>query len=429
MAKHRGIYKRGCVWWYRYADASGKIARMSSFSKKQADAVELRSKATLAVRDGKEPEAPKNISSYSFYDLAEKYLSWIAGQQASADLKGYIIDRLKEREIVLPGDNGDMQTVKLGPLPLRRFNYYLIEQLQTDLKRKELRAPRKNSKRVKDSTAINGLKDSGCNRILSTIKHMFSKAVEWDMVEETTLKKIRKIKLPKEVGRLRYLFAKEAQALVSVCETQLQPIVITALHTGMRKGEILKLKWDNVDMHHGFILLDKTKNGERREIPINNTLRETQNKLPRNFTGEKENRKLVPYVFHDPGTFKPYGGMKHSFNTAVKNAGFTDFHFQDLRHTFASLAMMSGKIDIATLSKILGHKSLKQKMKYTHLAPPHLQKAVFVMDEVYRVSTDTKLAQSNEKGSADESQPLDKLVELRGIEPLTPRLPALCSPS
>ena len=102
---------------------------------------------------------------------------------------------------------------------------------------------------------------------------MFSKAVEWEMVEETTLKKIRKVKLPKEVGRLRYLSAKEAQALVSVCETHLQPIVITALHTGMRKGEILKLKWDNVDMQHGFILLDKTKNGERREIPINNTMK------------------------------------------------------------------------------------------------------------------------------------------------------------
>ena len=88
-------------------------------------------------------------------------------------------------------------------------------------------------------------------------------------------------------------------------------------------------------------------------------------------------------MFHDPKTFKPYGSVKHSFNTAVKNAGITDFHFHDLRHTFASLAMMSGKIDIATLSKILGHKSLKQTMKYAHLAPAHLQKAVFVMDEVY----------------------------------------------
>ena len=180
----------------------------------------------------------KKIRNYSFNDLADKYVAWIEDRQASAEMKSYIIARLKEREIQVSGDNGDMQSVKIGTLPLRRFNTYLIEQLQTaDLKRKELRAPRKNSKKVNELTTINGLKDSSCNRILSTIKHMFSKAVEWDMIEETTLKKMRKVKLAKEVGRLRYLSAKEAQTLVSVCEPHLQPIVITALHTGMRKGE------------------------------------------------------------------------------------------------------------------------------------------------------------------------------------------------
>jgi len=91
--------------------------------------------------------------------------------------------------------------------------------------------------------------------------------------------------------------------------------------------------------------------------------------------------------------------------------------------------MMSGKIDIATLSKILGHKSLKQTMKYAHLAPAHIQKAMFVMDDVYRVPSGTKLVQSTEKGLTREGQALENLVELRGIEPLTPRLPALCSPS
>jgi hypothetical protein len=74
-------------------------------------------------------------------------------------------------------------------------------------------------------------------------------------------------------------------------------------------------------------------------------------------------------------------------------------------------------------------KSLKMTMKYAHLAPAHLTKAAYVMDEVFKISTDTKLAQLNEKGLTDNGQPLENLVELRGIEPLTPRLPALCSPS
>jgi len=65
----------------------------------------------------------------------------------------------------------------------------------------------------------------------------------------------------------------------------------------------------------------------------------------------------------------PYANIKHSFNSAVKRTGIRDFHFHDLRHTYASLAMMSGKIDIAALAKLLGHKSLKMTMTYAHLAP------------------------------------------------------------
>ena len=131
----------------------------------------------------------------------------------------------------------------------------------------------------------------------------------------------------------------------------------------------------------------------------------------------------MPYVFYDPITLKPYRSVKRSFATALRNAGIRDFRFHDLRHTFASLAMMSGRIDIATLSKILGHKSLKMTMKYAHFAPAYLQKAVFVMDQVLNPPTDTKLALSNEKGLVNDDQPFENLVELRGIEPLTPRLP------
>jgi site-specific recombinase XerD len=90
----------------------------------------------------------------------------------------------------------------------------------------------------------------------------------------------------------------------------------------------------------------------------------------------------------------------------LRYAGIAELHFHDLRHAFASLATMSGKINIATLSKILDHKSLEQTMKYAHLSTVQLQKAVFVMDDVYGLPTHTKLAQSNEKGLAIESQPL-----------------------
>lgn len=96
----------------------------------------------------------------------------------------------------------------------------------------------------------------------------------------------------------------------------------------MRKGEIFGLRWDQVDLKHGFILLDKTKNGERREIPINETLRQAFLSLPR--------RLDIPHVFCDSFSGRPYQDVKRSFATACRKEGIRDFRFHDLRHTFAS---------------------------------------------------------------------------------------------
>ncbi|MCX8027680.1 MAG: site-specific integrase [Thermodesulfovibrionales bacterium] len=151
-------------------------------------------------------------------------------------------------------------------------------------------------------------------------------------------------------------------------------MVIMALHTGMRKGEILNLKWDNVDLKHGFILIEMSKNGERREIPINNTLRETLISLVR--------RLDVPYVFYNKNTGKPYqSDLKRSFNSALKRAGIKDFRFHDLRHAFTSHLVMAG-VDITTVSKLLGHKSLTMTLRYSHLSKSHTMQAVNVLDDL-----------------------------------------------
>jgi integrase len=121
-----------------------------------------------------------------------------------------------------------------------------------------------------------GNKPATVNRLVATLKHMLTKGVEWEMVDEETLKRVRKVKLLEENNRrLRYLPKEECLNLVACCDNHLRPIVMTALNTGMRKGEVLGLKWENVDLKHGFVLLERTKNGERREIPINATLRST----------------------------------------------------------------------------------------------------------------------------------------------------------
>ena len=334
MAK--GIYKRGNMYWIRYVGLDGRVIRESSGFTKFREAESLLIKKRNDIKEGKQPEI-KRIANHSFYELATEYLKW-AQRQRSFKSKKVFVAQLSE---------------SYGNLPLRRFNTRLIEQLQTEV-------------------VQSGKKPATVNRLVATIKHMFSKAEEWDMVEEETLKRVRKVKLLEENNRrLRYLSKEECQALINACDRHLRPIVIVALHTGMRKSEILLLKWDNVDLKHGFILLEVTKNGERREIPINDTVSDTLQGLTR--------RLDVPYVFYNFRTGKPYNDFKRSFASACRRACIKDFHFHDLRHTFASHLVMIGT-DLTTVKELMGHKTVNMTMRYAHLAPSHKVKAVDVLD-------------------------------------------------
>lgn len=348
-----GIYKRGDVWWVRYTGLDGRQKRESSHSNKFNDAQLLLADRQQTIGKGEEPEV-KKIPNHTFRELAEKYQTWIKGRQKSAKTKGYII--------------GQLLSV-FGDIQLKRFNTSMADHLQTDLINKEYKA-------------------SSNNKVLNVLKHMFRKATEWEMVSEDVLKRIRKVKpLRDNSRRLRYLSKEECQALINACDPHVKPIVVTALNSGMRRGEVLGLRWDNLDLKHGFILLDITKNGERREIPINKTLEAL-------FLDKSLIRRIdTPYVFYDAVTGKPYQNVKRSFYTACRRAGIRDFKFHDLRHTFASHLVMGG-VDITTVSRLLGHKSLNMTLRYSHLAPSHMKNAVNILDNTLNEKTiSTKLAQ------------------------------------
>jgi len=333
MAK--GIYKRGTVYWICYADLTGKIIRESSGSDKFKVAEDLLISRKNAVKEGKGVPDVKRIRNYTFNELAEQYLVW-AERQKSYENKVSYIKQLKER---------------FGPLPLRRFNTMLVEQYQTERLR-------------------SGSKPSTVNRYIACIGHMFRKATEWRMVEESVSKEVHIKMLPENNRRLRYLSKEECTRIVNSCAPHLRPVVITALNTGLRRSSILGLTWDRVDLQNGFILLDVTKNGERLEIPINSTLRDTLKGIVR--------RLDSPYVFHDPATGKQLRWIKTSFTTALKKAKIHDFRFHDLRHTFASQLVMNG-VDLTTIKELLGHKDLKMTLRYAHLAPGHKVNAVEIL--------------------------------------------------
>jgi integrase len=317
---------------------TGKIERVSTGHTDYDKAIEFLTEQKFNVQRGIEPEIVKEVN-YTFRELSDKYDVWSQRQ------KGYYKKRFFIKDLVNV----------FGDYSLKSFTTLIIENFQNDrLKR--------------------GNKNASVNRIVGVLKHCLHKGLEWDMVGENVYKKVTRVKpLKMNNKRLRYLSVEETQVLLHSCNEHLKPIVIMALNTGMRRGEILSLKWDNADLKHGFILLDVTKNDERREIPINGTLRTTLEALPRRLDGG--------YIFFDPKTGERYQEVKRSFTTALKKSGIRDFHFHDLRHTFASHLVMAG-VDLTTVSKLLGHKTLSMTLRYSHLSPQHMTRAVDVLDNV-----------------------------------------------
>jgi len=213
--------------------------------------------------------------------------------------------------------------------------------------------------------------------------NILKKAVEWGKLKSNQAKDVKLLKV--QNARLRFLAGEEIQKLIDACAPHLKPIVIVALNTGMRRGEIFNLRWDQVNFQAGVIHIEKSKNGHRREIPMNDYLVKTLKGVTR--SGE--------YVFAAKDG-RPYDNTKRSFKTALKKAGITNFTFHDLRHTFASNLVMAG-VDLATVKDLLGHKSIQMTMRYTHLSPGHRQKAVSILSAYYannhKLSTNSETAE------------------------------------
>jgi integrase len=174
------------------------------------------------------------------------------------------------------------------------------------------------------------------------------------------------VKLEEEdQGRLRFLSDDECARLLAGCRTSgqplLYPIVVIALNTGMRRSEVLGLTWDRVDVARGVLQLEKTKNGKRREIPMNRAVYDVLSALP------KSGGRLFP------------SSIRRAFENAVERAGVKDFHFHDLRHTFASWLTMKGR-PLREVQELLGHTSISMTERYAHLAPERLRDAVASLD-------------------------------------------------
>ena len=212
------------------------------------------------------------------------------------------------------------------------------------------------------------------NRELGVLKRLINRAIEWNMARVNPVRRVRFLSEPK--GRLRFLLREESKRLLECCPRHLYPVVITALETGMRRGEIFTIQWENVDLKNRDIFIPHTKNGHSRHVPISDRLAAVMAKLPRRigsdylFAGERKIGK--------PG--KPFNDMRTSFDNACKKAGIENFRFHDLRHTAASYMVMAG-VPLKTVGEILGHKSMAMTERYAHLSPEHKRKAINLLPD------------------------------------------------
>lgn len=215
------------------------------------------------------------------------------------------------------------------------------------------------------------VKPASVRKEVNVLKHMLGLAVEWELIPWSPADKV---KLPKPpAGRVRYAQPTELRALIEACPEWLRPVAALAVSTGMRRSEILKLRWLDVDLAHNRILLPQTKNGEGRIVYLNRGASATLRALP--FGPEtKATDKLFPDLS------PPQVSM--AFQRACRESGLLDFHFHDLRHTAASWLRMQGA-DIHTVALLLGHKDLRMAARYQHLSPAFLSEAVGRLDSVF----------------------------------------------
>ncbi len=211
-------------------------------------------------------------------------------------------------------------------------------------------------------------------RYMAALSHAFTIAVrEWQWLDDSPMRKVRKPSLPR--GRVRFLDDGERARLLDACRKSrneyLYFIVVLALSTGMRKSEILNLRWQDIDLKAQKLVVHDTKNGERKALPIAGLALELTKVHPR--------RVDTDLLF--PGRNKPDQpiDVRTPWETALKHAEIEDFRFHDLRHSAASYLAMNGA-SLAEIAEVLGHKTLQMVQRYAHLSEAHTKNVVTSMN-------------------------------------------------
>lgn len=169
--------------------------------------------------------------------------------------------------------------------------------------------------------------------------------------------------------QVRYLERPEAKGLVEACPGPLRSVVLVALNTGMRRGEFVKLRWQDVSFSERFATVRENKGKRNQHLPLNQSVIKVLRRL--------NGRKSGDYVFPGdrPGDHLSESYVTRWFRRVAIKADTGNLRFHDLRHAFASWLVMGGT-NLATVQQLMGHQTYQMTLKHAHRSPEHRRAAV-----------------------------------------------------
>lgn len=321
------IFKKRNKWWIGYRNSDGRWRREAIGTSHSLAVEVLAKRKTQVAEEIHFPARAKNKALFS--EIAKEYWTLHGQYTRSAEKLKYMFDKL-----VLEFGNK-----KIGVITASEIQKFY--------------------NRVTQKTSV-----SNANRYRTLLQAIFNKAKVWGkFYGDNPCILVKKQKEPNH--RLRYLTETQIKRLIEYANPKLIPVLACALMTGMRKGEILNLQWQDINLERNIIYILHSKSGKPREIPIIPALKKVFLSL---------NPEPCGQVFNLPDI-----SLRRYFGKAIKQAEITEFRFHDLRHTFASHFMMRDG-NIMDLQKILGHSSLEMTLRYAHLSRKHLSKSIERLD-------------------------------------------------
>jgi len=354
MSKDRGLFKRGKTWYIRYRH-QGVLYR-EAVGESKTEAREALAARQTQLKEGK------------FFDMKSKsrYVTW---EKLVERFKEFAKNNVKAKTFKGYSDNIKNFTPYAKGKTINNITPWLVEKFKNDRKK-------------------HGIKPSTINRDLACLKRMFNMAIKWKLTSENPLHQVEFLKENNQ--RKRYLKIDELGTFLNACKYEpsrfrrrttkkpikvLMQIVELAIHTGLRKTELLTRKWEDIVTVEGIKCFDveDTKNGEPRLVPLSDRVIEVLNQIPKTPNNE--------YIFASPvKEGEPIKEIKKAFKKALRKAGIEDFRFHDLRHTFASHYQMTTN-DEQSLRELLGHKTANMTKRYAHLSLKHIKDGIDALNE------------------------------------------------